>query len=716
MTGVLGNFPEASVLKHSPERFINRELSWLNFNGRVLEEAYNESHPLLERIRFLAISSSNLDEFSMVRVAGLKEQVRHGIGRTSRDGLTPSEQLVQIYGKVAKLTEDQHQCWKILRRELEGEGIVVVGLDALSQTDKEWLHAHFTTNIFPMLTPLAIDPAHPFPFLPNLGIANVLKLQHNADKKILNTIIPTPQKLDRFVRLPGGMIRYIMLEDIMALYFNDLFPHCKILDSGIIRIIRDSDLEIQDDAEDLVRQFESALKQRRLGSVMQLKVNASISKELRNFVMDELGVDAEDVIEVGGIIGLSCLSELLNCGRDDLMFPSFKPRFPERITDYGGDCFAAVQAKDIVVHHPYESFDVVVQFLRQAARDPDVVAIKQTLYRTSRDSPIVKALIEAAEAGKSVTAVVELSARFDEEANIRWARDLERVGAQVIFGFVNIKTHAKVSLVIRRTDGVLKSYVHYGTGNYHPVTAEVYSDLSFFTCDPDLCRDATYLFNYLTGYAPPDKFAKIAVAPLTFRGELSALIEKEITFAEQGKPASIYAKLNALVDDHIIDLLYRASQAGVSIQLVVRGVCCLRPGIPGFSENIKVKSIVGRFLEHARIYCFGNGYALPSPHAKVYISSADWMHRNLNRRIEVMVPIENPTVHEQILDQIMIANLKDKKQSWIMNPDGSYTREAFTPTSFSAHEYFMNNPSLSGRGKALKKKTKPAEEGGPNAQ
>lgn len=703
--------PDISVLKTSPQRFINRELSWLNFNGRVLEEAWNEHHPLLERVKFLAISSSNLDEFSMVRVAGLKEQVRHGISRTSRDGLSPSEQLIKIYDKVAQLTKNQQECWLSLRSQLEAHGVFVINPKHLTEQERTWLHNYFTANIFPTLTPLAIDPAHPFPFMPNLGIANVFKLQHQGDKKILNAIIPVPHNLDRFIRLPGSEIRYIMLEDILELYFADLFPHCKIQDSGTIRIIRDSDLEIQDDAEDLVQQFESALKQRRLGSVMQLKVNASISKELRNFVMDELGVDPEDVIEVDGIIGLSSLTELLSCGREDLKFTPFEQRFPERITDYGGDCFAAIQAKDFVVHHPYESFDVVVKFLRQAAHDPNVVAIKQTLYRTSSDSPIVKALIEAAEAGKSVTAVVELSARFDEEANIRWARDLEHVGAQVIFGFVNTKTHAKVSLVVRRTDGTLKSYVHFGTGNYHPVTARTYSDLSFFTCDPALCLDASYLFNYLTGYAPPEKFSKISVAPLNLRGEISALIEHEISLAQQGKPASIYAKLNSLVDDHIIDLLYRASQAGVKIDLVVRGVCCLRPGIPGLSENIKVKSIVGRFLEHARIYCFGNGHKLPSPYAKVYISSADWMHRNLNRRIEVMIPIENPTVHEQILDQIMMANFKDKKQSWVMHPDGNYIREVFDEHSFSAHDYFIKNPSLSGRGKALKK-IKPSTTGG----
>lgn len=683
------------------ERFFNRELSWLNFNTRVLEEAQNANHPLLERLRFLSISASNLDEFYMVRVAGLKEQVSHGITHLSRDGLTPSEQLEKIHVSAYQLMEKQQQTWFDLKQELEKKSIVIIDTHTLHESDKAWLQEYFFSNIFPTLTPIAIDPAHPFPFLPNLGLAILLTLLQKGDKKTLKAVIPLPLNLERFIRLPGNTVRYIMLEDILKIFSAQLFPNCTAKDFGIIRITRDSDLDIEEEAEDLVSLFESAVKQRRRGSVIHLKINKGLSHDLRDFAKGELHVSESDIVEVDGIIGLTSCRELLACGREDFLFPSFEPRFPERITDFGGDCFAAIQAKDIVVHHPYESFNVVVQFLKQAARDPHVITIKQTLYRTSSDSPIVKALIEAAEAGKSVTAVVELSARFDEEANIRWARDLERAGAQVVFGFVKLKTHAKMSLVIRRTEGGLRSYVHYGTGNYHPVTAKVYSDLSFFTCDPDLCRDASYLFNYLTGYSPPKQFSKIAVAPLSLRNTLMQLIQDEINHAKESRPAYICAKLNSLVDTDIINALYDASEAGVRIDLVIRGICCLRPGIKGLSENIRVKSIVGRFLEHARIFCFGNGHPFPSPHVKVYIASADWMYRNLNRRVEVMVPIENPTVHEQVMGQIMIANLKDEKQSWTLHPDGSYTRQSTDSNAFCAHDYFIQNPSLSGRGTAL---------------
>ncbi|PIR38726.1 MAG: RNA degradosome polyphosphate kinase [Alphaproteobacteria bacterium CG11_big_fil_rev_8_21_14_0_20_39_49] len=687
--------------KHPPERFINRELSWLEFNCRVLEEANNKNVPLLERVKFLAISASNLDEFFMVRVAGLKEQVRSGIGKVSQDGLTAAQQLEKIREKSENLVVEQQKCWIHLKEDMKKAGVYIVSKENLSRKDIKELNTYFLRNIFPALSPIAVDPAHPFPFIPNMGLAVVSQFYNEDEKKEQYSIVLLPSKLNRFVRVPGNKERYILLEDVIEIYKDDIFPEKNITGYGVLHLTRDSELEIEEEAEDLMNHFETVVKKRRRGKVIQLKLKLSKNHDLDNFLMKGLGVSAADVIEVDEVPGMDRLMELHFINKPKLKFKPYEERFPERINDFGGDCFAAIAAKDIVIHHPYETFDVVVKLLQQAARDPNVVAIKQTLYRTSNDSPIVMALIEAAEAGKSVTVVVELKARFDEESNIRWARNLERAGAQVVFGFVDLKTHAKVSFIVRRENDSLKSYVHFGTGNYHPVTARTYSDLSYFTCNPILCNDVAYLFNYLTGYSSPDNFASIAVSPSSLRNTVMWHIENEIENAKEGLPAAIWAKMNALIDPDIIDALYKASQAGVSIDLVVRGVCGLRPGIKGFSENIRVKSIVGRFLEHARILCFGGGSALPSENAKVYISSADWMQRNLNGRVEVMVPITNKTVHQQVLEQIMIANLKDEKQSWYLQPDGRYIRKSNSPNDFSAHEYFMTNPSLSGRGNAI---------------
>ena len=697
-------------------RYFNREMSWLSFNRRVLAEGRNPRYPLLERLRFLSISGSNLDEFMMVRVAGLAGQVRRHVGDASIDGQTPAEQLAAVHAGVLALEAEQQAIWAEIKHALVAENIHVIGDGCAGHGDGHdlpsgqaaWLRETFINRIMPVITPQAIDPAHPFPFVANGGMGMLFSLTRLANEAPVMEMVLVPQALPRFIRIPGPVARYIAIEDVIWRHADVLFPGFRAEGHGVFRVLRDSDIEMEEDAEDLVRYFRSAIQRRRRGVPIMLQLAGHFDPAAEELLREQLHLDHALVIKSAGLIGVAGLAAIVEEPRPELKFEPYSPRYPERVLEHDGDIFAAVREKDIIIHHPYESFEVVIDFLRQAAADPEVLAIKQTLYRAGKQSAIIAALCAAAEAGKSVTAVVELKARFDEEQNLEWASQLENSGVQVIYGFVDWKTHAKVSMVVRREGEATRTYCHFGTGNYHPQTARIYTDLSFFTADAAMARDAAQLFNFITGYVEPRRNALLAVAPIALRERLYGCIDREIANATAGAPAQIWAKLNSLTDSALIDRLYAASAAGVEVRLVVRGICCLRPGVPGLSENIRVTSIIGRFLEHSRIWAFAGGSAMPHPRARVYISSAAGMTRNLDRRVEVLVPIRNKTVHDQVLDQVMLANLLDTEQSWLLDGEGDYARVIDMPrrageAPFNLHHYFMTNPSLSGRGAALTK-------------
>lgn len=666
-----------------PDHMINRELSWLDFNARVLEEAQDETNPLLERLKFLAIFSSNLDEFFMVRVAGLREQTFGGIAPQDvpADGLEPIAQLHEISQRTRQLVAEQSRCWNdSIRPQLEAEGIRLLKSEQLSSQQNKSLDKFFTQRVFPVVTPMAIDPSHPTPRFHNRGlyIAANLKRRAGIGPASLFAVVQLPGVLPRFVPVaPESSTDFVLLEEVVGNRLSELFGGYDIAEYGTFRLTRDMDVDLlEQEGDDVLRAIEARLRARQRSEAVRLEVSSNLSRTLRDMVVtkefiyngsttESRGYD--EVYPIDGMLDMTGLFELVKqVSRDDLSDPPFTPRMPERL-GAGSDIFARIAEHDILLHHPFDSFRPVVNFVQQAARDPDVLAIKQTLYRTSGDSPIIQALIEAAENGKQVTALVELQARFDEANNISWARQMERAGVHVVFGFMAMKTHSKLAMVVRQEGKKVRRYVHLGTGNYNPTTALLYTDIGLFTADRDIADDATALFNFLTGYSQQASWKKLIISPMNLHERTIELIDEQAARAAAGKGARILAKLNSLVDPETIHALYRASQAGVPIDLVIRGICCLRPGLPGISENIRVRSIVDRFLEHSRIAIFGEG-----AHEQVFASSADWMPRNFERRVEVMFPIEDPEIRRRIVEEIMPVYLADNQRARLLDSDGTY--------------------------------------------
>ena len=676
--------------------FFDRELSWLSFNERVLSQYLRPDFPLGEKLRFIAISANNLDEFFMVRIAGLRQLKKRGYLTIPGSDQKLDELLARVIDRSAKLRLQQQAAFNCILSQL-GKVCEITDIKNLNKQELHWLNNQFSESILPLLSPTTLDPIHPFPFIQNKGKGLLLELLTQKDE-LIRAVIRLPDSCPRFIRISGASLRFVKVEDAITKFVNLIFPKYKIKKAGMFRVLRDSEMQIDDEASDLLSQFESSLKRRRRGEIVSLVISDNFSKATLNFLKREMRADTSAIYQISGFVGLQDVDEILRHLPQKLLFKKWNARLPRRIIDFNQDIFAAIKQKDLLVHHPFEEFGVVIKLLEQAANDPDVLAIRQTLYRTTSGSPIAKALIKAAENGIAVTAVIELKARFDEENNIKLARELEKAGAQVTYGLGQLKVHSKLSLIMREEDKKIVSYVHCGTGNYHPTNSETYTDFSFFTCEKSICEDVRLIFNFLTSYIQPDNLVRSKISPNSSHQWFLDCLDNEIRNAKAGKPAFFLGKANALQEKTIIEKLYDASNAGVEITLFVRGICGLRPGVIGMSENIKVFSIIGRFLEHGRFYVFGNGDAMGSKQNELFLSSADLMHRNFFNRIEVFLPILNTTLRKQFFEQIIPALISDNVNRWELKDDGRYIPNVPKTKNFSSQDFFMKTISLSGQG------------------